>query len=487
MSRGRAQIPSASGSTTTTVDHAQLAEEKPTRLRPQSMYQKSSVESNTETKGRSQVIEPAEAPRKTSMPQPSGISRSQSLRKPTPSGQATRSFGLRSHVKNLSTNTTSPSNLGISELAADTEKHGKSSLGPSSIAHAWDGSVSTVDSENSGVRSSQRISNMKTGLKRTASTTSKPERPDSSASTGTTDTDPALSTSSTVRRREPAKGDGGRRPRPAFSTLQQHFTPKKAVKALTSTFINPPAQDPAASGTVSADVIRLQAELLQLHLLHESSAQTSRQWELSAKRKLHQKFDEVASMYQMMRDNERQIREQVNLRALQDWNNGDASFGLAENIQLLSAPLHELPALVDPGGRYMRLIDDFEEWMNWVSQVWEKRERRLQEGGRDLDSAEGLGDAWKAENAALTRKLTVFSRDLETLAEPAAGSSVAAMMSCCRQLLRGMLQELQTMQSIETEVVSREREWIEGGLAALAEDISAHLVETQKGSESWRD
>lgn len=135
----------------------------------------------------------------------------------------------------------------------------------------------------------------------------------------------------------------------------------------------------------------------------------------------------------------------------------------------------------------MRLTDDFEEWMNWVSQVWEKRERRLQEGGRDLDSAEGLGDAWKAENAALTRKLTVFSRDLETLAEPAAGSSVAAMVSCCRQLLRGMLEELQTMQSIEMEVVLREREWIEGGLAALAEDIGAHPVETQEGSESWRD
>jgi hypothetical protein len=390
-------------------------------------------------------------------------------------------------VKNLSTSATSPPNLGISELVADTEKHGKSSLGPSSTAHARDGSVSTVDSENSGVRSSQRISNMKAGLKRTASTTSKPERPDSSASTGTTDTDPALSTSSTGRRREPVKGDGARRPRPAFSTLQQHFTPKKTVKALTSTFINPPAQDPAASGTMSADVIRLQAELLQLHLLHESSAQTSRQWELSAKRKLHQKFDEVASMYQIMRDNERQIREQVNLRALQDWNSGDTSFGLAENIQLLSAPLHELPALVDPGGRYMRLTDDFEEWMNWVSRVWEKRERRLQEGGRDLDSAEGLGDAWKAENAALTRKLTVFSRDLETLAEPAAGSSVAAMVSCCRQLLRGMLEELQTMQSIEMEVVLREREWIEGGLAALAEDIGAHPVETQESSESWRD
>jgi len=44
-----------------------------------------------------------------------------------------------------------------------------------------------------------------------------------------------------------------------------------------------------------------------------------------------------------------------------------------------------------------------------------------------------------------------------------------------------MLEELQTMQSIEMEVVLREREWIEGGLAALAEDIGAHPVETQEG------
>ncbi|OCL02927.1 hypothetical protein AOQ84DRAFT_303772 [Glonium stellatum] len=480
-------MPNASESTATTVERTRPVEDKPTRPRPQSMYQKGTVETTIETKRRSQIIEPSDASRKTSISQPSAINRSQSLRKPAPSGQTTRSFGLRSHVKNLSTNTTSSPNLVIAESVTDADNNGKPSLGRPSTAHAQDGSMSTGDSESSGVRSSQRIANMKAGHKRTASTTSKPERPDSSASTGTTDTDPALSTSGATRRREPAKEEGTRRPRPAFSTLQQHFTPKKTVKALTSTFINPPAPDPAAGGTMSVDVIRLQAELLQLHLLHESSAQNNKQWELSVKRKLHQKFDEVASMYQVMRDNERQTREQVNLRALQEWNSGSASFGLAENIQLLSAPLHELPGLVDPGGRYVRLVDDFEEWMNCVSRVWEKREHSLQAGVRDLDSAEGLGDAWKAENAALTRKLTVFSRDLETLTEPAPGSSVAAVVSSCRELLRGMLQELRIMQTIEAEVVSRERGWIEGGLAALAEDITAHLMDTQEGSESWRD
>jgi hypothetical protein len=234
------------------------------------------------------------------------------------------------------------------------------------------------------------------------------------------------------------------------------------------------------------EVQRLQAELLQLHLLRESLDACSQQWRSSAERTLNKKFDEVASKRQVMRDNERQAQENKNLLALQEWTSGSSSFALAENLQLLSAPLHELPLLADTGGRFRQHVDEFEEWSAWVQELWENRKKGSENGKMDLSSAEGLGEAWVAENEALMRKLVGYMRDVEQLSEPAPGSSIAVMVRNCQALVEAMLRELWIMRRIETDVVSKEREWIEQGLQALAEDIDSHLVIAEDGCESWR-
>jgi transposase len=230
-------------------------------------------------------------------------------------------------------------------------------------------------------------------------------------------------------------------------------------------------------------LISLQTELLQLHLLHQSSAEVSRQWELSAKRSLHRKFEEVTSLYQAMRDVERQAQEQQNIRALRDWNGDNASFVLAEHIQILCGPLHELPSLVGPDGRYTSLIADFQQWSAWVEEMWSSREEGAGEN-MDLDSAESLGDAWKAENAALTRRLTAYSRELDRLTPPTHGSSIASIVATCKELLGGMLDELQIMQRIEAGVVATEKDWIEVRLKAISCDIGAHA--STEECEVWK-
>ncbi|OCK85411.1 hypothetical protein K432DRAFT_318321 [Lepidopterella palustris CBS 459.81] len=485
LSRGEVDVLDASVSSTSSQDRQHLTDRR-TRPRPQSMYQRlpSSSESHMDIKRRSQIIEPSEPSKKTSMPPPSALIRSQSLRKPTPSTQTTGPSNIRNHARNSSTHVAPKPRPAPTDSNSGVDQLRKRAHMPFSTNHSPDESVGMVEDGNGGPKGSQQ-SLLQPLVKSSASASSRSERPESAASTGTADTEPAVATSNTARRREPAKDDGHRRARPAFSTLQQHFTPRKTGKAPTSTFIHPPAPDPTTSG-MSSEFVRLQAELLQLHLLHESSAQTCRHWELSAKGKLHQKFNEVATNHQIMRDNERQGLEDINIHALQEWNSGNTSFGLAEHVQLLSAALHELPPLTYPGGRYARLIDGFEKWIAWVEEVWDVRNHGHYGRNRDLNFAEGLGDSWKAENASLTRKLTSFSRDLEAMVEPEPGSTIAIIVSRCRNLLRGMLQELQIMQSIEADVISREREWIEEGLAAIAGDIGAHLIETE-GHGSWRD
>ncbi|KAJ4384123.1 hypothetical protein N0V86_000968 [Didymella sp. IMI 355093] len=221
-------------------------------------------------------------------------------------------------------------------------------------------------------------------------------------------------------------------------------------------------------------------DLLQLHLLHSNAAEVSKQWEASAKRTLRTKFGEVSSMYQVMLDHERSGQEQKNLQALLEWAGGKASGSLVQHVQVLSGPLHELPSLVQTDGRFQQHVVTFEQWMSWVEEVRAARQDRA-EGG--MGSVEGLSDVWKAENAALMRKLTSFSRDLSGLAQPAAGSSIAAIVHCCESLLDGLLEELRAMQAIEADVVMKEKEWVETRLQGIAADIGSFLADE---TPAWR-
>lgn len=220
--------------------------------------------------------------------------------------------------------------------------------------------------------------------------------------------------------------------------------------------------------------------------MHQSSAEVSQSWEESAKCTLHTKFDEVASLHQVMLENERAGQEQKNLRSLLEWSAGGSTAGLAENVQILSEPLHELPSLVEPGGRLQRLVAEFEQWISWVQEI---RSARQGDAGADkaLGTIEGLGDSWKAEAAALTRKLAVFARDLEKLASPAPGSSIASMVDACTSILHGILDELQTMQKIEAEVVAREKLWVEDRLRTIARDVETHDLDAGGEVAAWRD
>lgn len=269
--------------------------------------------------------------------------------------------------------------------------------------------------------------------------------------------------------------------RPAFSTLQQHFTPRKTAKAPTSAFLHPVAD--TSTHSLPPAINALQSELLQLHLMHEASALTAKRWESSAKQSLRTKFDEVAGLYGVMREYERLGHEQKNLMAFREWNGTNTTSGLVEHIQTLSGPLHELPSLMESGSRLNRLVDAFDGWLSEVEQVWAARNSPGRTSA-DAESLGGLGESWEEQNASLTRKLTVFLRQLDKLPQPAPGSSIACIVSSCKQLLDGLLIELQVMRTIETSIVAKEKTWIEERLRVIAQDMGSQVIPSQ--TPAWR-
>lgn len=203
---------------------------------------------------------------------------------------------------------------------------------------------------------------------------------------------------------------------------------------------------------------------------------TQAQWAASAERSLRIQFYEVATAYHSMRKNEGEVQELVNLQALQEWSSGSANLGLAENVQLLGPVLNELRALTDSGGRYTRLVQEFELWVADVEAVWSQRGTK-----QSFDVAGGLGEDWKLEVNSLTRKVSLLARDMERIVEPRSGSSIAAMVNQCRSLVKGMTKELQTMRRVEVDVAKREAQHVETGLESIL------VGSLGKGAEDWRE
>jgi hypothetical protein len=439
------------------------------RLRPRSTYQTDSASLNkgveTSTPTVAQSMRPPSLINKPSATPSLGITRSQSLRRPAVASQQAPSISNGAHSRTQSTNTVPLARSNTARPRTTAERPKSMHIPSNTLVHG--SGETTIQPELATARASTRL----TGLSRSTSVKTRPDgisgvmRP----AAATRSNEPALVQSKT---KEVAKEEPKKAARPAFSTLQQHFTPRKAGKAPTATFLHPAPV--TTNNSLSVESISLQMELLQLHLLHENAAEVSKQWEMSAKRALGSKFNEVASMYQVMLQHERSGQEQKNLLALLDWTKEKPSSSLVEHIQALSGPLHELPSLVQAGGRFQRHVSAFERWVAWIEEIRAARQNHFEAG---LGSVEGLSDAWRAENATLMRRLSSFARDLSGLLQHAAESSIMVIVNCCQTLLAGLLEELQVMQAIESDVVSHEKEWVETRLQGIAADIGGFLVD----------
>ncbi|KAK7179312.1 hypothetical protein DPSP01_005728 [Paraphaeosphaeria sporulosa] len=450
-----------------TAQQANAGDAKQTRPRPRSLYQTRASQQDTVV---SHSSRPTDANR---LPVSTGLSRTQSLKRPSVASQAMPPPSRPLHSRTQSTSTP----IGARKETGEADNPAPRVERPKSLAMVSGHTRSLSNAPTETAPGISRASARQDGLTRSASTRAKLGQPHgrATASTSRQPEDP-------VQAKEPREAlnqEPRKLVRPAFSTLQQHFTPRKTGKAPTSTFIHAPEP---VNHVLPPEIVALQSELLQLHLLHAPSALSMRQWEVSAQKALRSKFDEVASLNQIMQEKERFGQEQKNVLALREWNGSNAISGLAAHIQALSAPLHELPSLLDPGGRFFYLVEAFSKWLSRADQVWSDRDGSGGHGSA-MQSLAGLGDTWKEEHAAMMRKLTAFSRHLDGLPPTVPGSSIAYIVTRCQALIEGLLSELQVMQATEADAVSREEHWVEQRLRTIAQDVD---VDSETDEEAWR-
>lgn len=240
---------------------------------------------------------------------------------------------------------------------------------------------------------------------------------------------------------------------------------------------------------ISAETARLQTELLQLHLLHRGSHAVRAEWQDSARAALRRRWEAVRDRDEQAAGVEGAVEEAANIAALLAWaggggggggdggGGGGARRGPAkpmddERVVLLDAVLSPLWAATE---RHDKLARHFERWARRAEEILASR--RDGDGGgsggvfrepgpdEELVLLGEMDAAWKAECAALARRLDDWRRKLRDLgadhAPPAEDkSSLARILAGCRALVHGMLAELDAMEEIEREAVAEEMRWV---------------------------
>lgn len=259
--------------------------------------------------------------------------------------------------------------------------------------------------------------------------------------------------------------------RPAFSTLQQHFTPRKASKASTSSLLAPPLSNPATDTTLTPSSLHLQTQLAQLHLLHRSSATTHSQWEASAKTHFKRELQNLSTQEGELQRLERDHHAAINYPALAAWCHSAPSAEFAERIQILSRTLQEISGLLEGGSKYERVIGVFEAWFAGAQRVRNSRCGPSREEEAEMEFVEDIGEGWKADVAYWERKLMASARELQQLGEAREGSSIARVVALLRGTVDGMVEELAAVKAIERDVVVAEARWVEEEVAKIAWDV----------------
>ncbi|KAI1384607.1 uncharacterized protein F4822DRAFT_415704 [Hypoxylon trugodes] len=271
--------------------------------------------------------------------------------------------------------------------------------------------------------------------------------------------------------------------RPAFNTHQQHYSPAKSLapKPLTSTYLAPPSPSKLpANVAISAETSRLQTELLQLSLLRRDAPAVTSEWHASARSKLEIRFSRLSVDHDSLQAQERRRVEAQNISTLSRWGQASSQnqLGLEEKVQILDEVLNGIWQLGESGGRYQRVVSDFEVWADRMASIITAQRSGNLDVLVDGEEVRFLGEldrSWKRDCTSLQRKLEGWHSALRELgdvddADADKGSGLVRVLDGCRALVRDMLAELAVMDGIERDAARTEDEWIESMNKAIEDE-----------------
>ena len=246
---------------------------------------------------------------------------------------------------------------------------------------------------------------------------------------------------------------------PPLPALQQDFAPKKSFKPATRSLAHPTSVGPEPK-MLPDQIVYLQMELMQLCILHHFATETQRQWEQSAERILHYRFDVIREEHNKVKRLVRLQKVSEAQAALVSWCGNMTSAELAAKVQLLSRNISDTWQLINPDGKYTRIIRIFEKWFDRTCGVQSSRKRSIQ-FMEEIHPIKTIEDGWALEVENMESTLKFSLRDLEHIGGVPEQTDFGHILFSFKNLLRNLMDELGIIRAIQVDIMASEISWIQ--------------------------
>ena len=251
--------------------------------------------------------------------------------------------------------------------------------------------------------------------------------------------------------------------RPVFTALQQHHSPDKAHGHASKTQNLRLLDNADGSGST----LDPQTELAYLHLLHQPSEKSLKQWGQSAQRSHEVRFDALVIRHQDLKRQQTAQREQNNEEALSDWIRRLTKLEASKQLKSMATNIDLICDFLQPDSMYLRPIFLFDSWFTCVEEIQTFRGKDKIGATQNTNFIEDLGDGWHNEMAQLERKLNICACDLYKFGEAKPGSDLTRIIALCKSAIEGMLDEVRLTRNMAQWIMAQEREWISDGIEDL--------------------
>lgn len=262
--------------------------------------------------------------------------------------------------------------------------------------------------------------------------------------------------------------------RTAASAASGRTVSQRSMKSSTSVSV---AREPISGYDegLPEEIRHIQRELLKLHILHSTSANTQDQLRTSAKVHFHKRFEALKERHAEIADLSYQTQELRNRLALVDWCRNAQGSEIGRRVHLLSACIHEIYHDVGFSGRYNHALQTFQTWYDRAEAIRESRKHDTRHDTAHLGYVEEIGADWHNDVDALQRRLGTLTGDLRALGSAGASSNLGRVLVQFHDLVIDMLTELDCIRSIEGELVSQERLWFDEQIRMLSLKVHSEM------------
>lgn len=275
---------------------------------------------------------------------------------------------------------------------------------------------------------------------------------------------------------------------PIFNNSKQPSIPQKSkqpTSQVNSTF----SANLNASSVGSSEISRLGDELLQLSLLHESSASALQQYTNSVTKHLNDRNADLERHYRRLESRERDRQTRDNLRGIKKWfnENSGGSEMRFDPLSMLAECTQELEDLSREDGDFSAAMKQFDDWKLGVDITIASH---VASEEAEVQFVVPISSDWGDLIMSLDTKIKMCMNTLRNFKEGNESAAIGEMITMLSVLAQSLLQEIAICKNLEELILRRQQRWIDSSiekalLAVKLEGSQDFQVTVRRGI--WED